>query len=368
MPHGTHLTEAYYYGRLFFNPTKIDPAIQLNLPLILNRETKSMFERNNYYPADLFFFQIDGIHFFGRKTLSSDYVDGKTSYKKCSLLKPHMFIGLVLNQRTTEKGVVIFYKPLANPEKIFLFLKMSKNREVDISFPFPVMLNGKEFVQPNSVWDTTEELANVLSVGEEHFRRATLRLLSKYNMSNKKVYDPACSTGKFLGQIKEKFPNVFTIGQDANSDMIAYAKKHSNIDVLHLGNSIHPNIPNESVDFIFFRFLNASVVSSEEAIKLFCRLANCCKNDGLLVVFGFTPILINKEIFEILGLEVKQSIEYDSESFSLFQFYVLLKKQPVPMLRYEDLSTYNFQKDQDFRAAIDTVIDKAHELRLKSKL
>jgi ubiquinone/menaquinone biosynthesis C-methylase UbiE len=345
MPHGTHGNEIAYYNSHFFSRAEL-PVKKLDLSLIQARKVQCIFERHHYYPADLFFFSIDGVNYFGRKTISPIYIAGKQQYKKCNQLAAHMIIGLSLRTQTTDKGQVIFYKPLNKGEKVFLFNYLKNNLDIDIYFPYPVLKNGREDVQSIDAWDTSDELAEDLNTGEDHIRQYTLDFLSQFNLNGARIYDPACSTGKFIDSIKKTYPEAYLIGQDINPTMIAHAKKHSLANELHVGNALYPCVPKESVDFMFLRFLNLSVLSSENALKLFCKLANCCKNNGTIVVFGFTPVLLSAELFSMLELDVKQTIAYNESTNTLFQYYVLKKTQPVPMLRYEHFSALTLSKKQ----------------------
>lgn len=368
MPHGTTGNELAYYHRTTFKDVK--PVTELNLPLIKERNTKAIFERHHYYPTDYFCFSYEDKTYFGRKTLSQLFLNGKQPYKKCNQLHAPMIIGLVLRSQVTEKGIIFFYKPLANNEKAFLFNQLKENPHIDIYFPFPVLEKSlHEHVQPLDAWDPTDEMADELNTGEEHIRSYTLQLLAKYDMKDKVVYDPACSTGKFLGTIKKQFPQAITIGQDINAEMIKYAKLHSPIDKLVAGDANNPCIENGTADFIFVRFLNLSVLSSETALKLFIKLAQCCKQDGKMIVFGFTPVLLSAEIFEILNFKIEQKTAYSQENDAVFQYYVLKKHGPVPQLRYENFSALKITPSELFKpAAVKQPANEELEIKLQSKL
>lgn len=342
MPHGTSENEKKYYHRRFFQ--NVAAAEHLDLKNIFQRKAEGIFERHNYYPMDFFFFTHNGIQYFGRKTVSRLYLEGRQSIKKCNQLTAMMIIGLVLRHQVLERGVTIFYKPLQDSEKVYLFNYLKNHSDVDVYFPFPVLTPGlHETVQTTDAWDPGEALPELLNVGEEHIRAYTLEFMSKFELARKIVYDPACSTGKFLGTIKEKFPEIYAIGQDMNPDMVKYCNRHSCLDEVHLGNSLYPCVEKESVDFIFFRFLNLSVVSSQQALQYFCKISHTCKIGGTMVVFGFTPVLLSAEIFELLGLKIEQKTAYSKENNSIFQYYVLEKLVPSITLRYENMSTFHFK-------------------------
>jgi isonocardicin synthase len=373
MPHGLHPSEVIHYQNTFFKDVK--PVETIDITAIMNRDTTCVYERHHYYPKDYFFFKHNGVNYFGRKTLSTLYLEGKQPYKKCNQIKATMILGLLLRHQTTEKGLVFYYKPLQNDEKVFLFMQMKANLKTDIYFPFPSFDKKlQEYVQSVDAWDPTGgELADDLNVGEAHIRDYTHELLSTYNLTGKKIYDPACSTGEFLGSIKKRFPETYTIGQDINPDMIKHAKAHSPIDELHAGTALYPAVGPNSVDFIFLRFLNTSVVSTAVALQLFTKIANCCKDDGIIIVFGFTPVLLSGEIFEMLNLKVKQNIAYSKQHDSVFQYYVLQKNGPVATLKYENYSLFKLDKKQFLTQIVPNIMaagqeKKADERRITCKL
>ncbi len=341
MPHGLKPSEIIYYKLTLFD-TSMAPVSQLDMDQIDSRKTECIFERDRYYPADYFFFKYSHIEYFGRKTLSQLFLENKQQYKKCNQLTANMLVGMVSRTQISENGVMIFYKPLENPEKLFLFNYIKYNLETDIYFPFPVIKDAKEDVQQNSAWDPSESIEDQLNAGEEHIRQYTLSFLKQFDLKGKIIFDPACSTGKFIDSIKKQFPEAKLIGQDMNPKMIELAKKNSSADELHVGNALYPCVSKESVDFIFLRFLNLSVISTDDALRMFCKIANCCKLNGKIVVFGFTPVLLSKEIFEILNLKVIQTIAYSKENDSVFQYYVLDKIGPVQDMRYKDFSIFKF--------------------------
>ena len=247
-----------------------------------------------------------------------------------------MILGVANSEQMTDQGILISFNPLENGEKLFLFDSLASNLLTEIHFPYP-FLNEKreEDISPDDFWDPTSEQVESLNAGETHIREYTQKFLAKFDLRDKIIYDPACSTGEFLGSIKLNHPEIRAIGQDLNKKMADYAKKTGKLDVVLQGDAKNSLIQDESVDFIFFRFLNLEVVSTKTAHEIFPEIANRCKNGGYLVLLGHTPLLMNATWFERLGLTVEQCIAHNGKS--MFQFYVLNKTQRIPQLKYEQL-------------------------------
>ncbi|AWV02732.1 hypothetical protein DM992_25505 [Burkholderia sp. JP2-270] len=195
----------------------------------------------------------------------------------------------------------------------------------EIHYPF-VQLVGADKVEintPGNGWHIDEHRAHLLGLGEIYLRALSARFLNKLNTQNLVVYDPACSTGQFLFELKQAHPGIYTIGQDISADMIRFAEGKA--DELHVGDSLHPKPAEKSVDLIFFRFLNAEVVSRSKALDLFRSVMRCLKDGGYAVLFGHTPVLLNRS--ELLGEGCRvHSCVAAVEDGSVVQFYVIQKE------------------------------------------
>ena len=337
MPKGYKPHERRYYKANFF--AHRNEASAFNLTQIMSRPTELLTERYDFYATDIFFFSHEAVRYFGRKILSSLHVEGKQKSKKCPQITAPMIIGIVTRDQVTQDEVLIFHKKLTEEEKVYIFNRIKINLNLDLYYPYPYMKEGKEPIQDTTYWEpTTDQVAN-LNAGEEIIRQYTVNFLKRFDLEDKKIFDPACSTGMFLGTLKTHYPQIRAIGQDLNGHMIAHAQTHAPmIDEFHTGDSLNTPIPDESMDFVIFRFLNVAVVSNQAAVYLFSKLANCCKNNGHIIVFGHSPVLLSKDWFEILGLQVEQTIAYNAENDSIYQYYVLKKNSPVPNLTYNTFS------------------------------
>ena len=179
---------------------------------------------------------------------------------------------------------------------------------------------------PLSGWSLNKEKVIYLGYGEEHIRKYTKEYLlqNKLVENNCIIFDPACSTGQFLYELKKHFPNCKTIGQDLSKEMVDYARNY--VDEIYHGNAIKTFITDKSVDILILRFLNSEVVTTITAYRLFNKLIATVKNNGLIICFGHTPVLIRQKYFlKRNDLKILHSNGYDKDTNSIFQFYILKK-------------------------------------------
>ncbi len=114
------------------------------------------------------------------------------------------------------------------------------------------------------------------------------------------------------------------IGQDLSQDMCALASQK--IEQIRHGDALSPCVPKGSCDYIFFRFLNMTVVSSAQAKTLFEAIIPCLKKDGKAIIFGFTPVLIAQPYLVKQGFRVLSCNAAIREDESLIQYYVVEKR------------------------------------------
>ncbi|MGZ3807209.1 MAG: class I SAM-dependent methyltransferase [Bacteriovorax sp.] len=234
-------------------------------------------------------------------------------------------MGELIEFRITEVGVKGYYKPLAQLERKKLFEAILKDRMVDFQFPFPLFKEGvlKETRTSESGWQINSKTLNSLDRGENEFRSYTLELLQQIETKNKVLFDPACSTGTFLGSLGKKFPHFVTYGQDLSRTMVKIAA--DKIDHVSCQNALTPMMVSNSVDFLFCRFLNAGVVTSAFAEACFKELCKVVKKSGFIIVFGYTPVLLSSQFFIDQKLNVLQKNGITQDSKRVFQYYVLQK-------------------------------------------
>ena len=207
---------------------------------------------------------------------------------------------------------------------------MLSDPKIEISYPVAQLLgiHKMEKVTPKDGWVVDKERAEFLSLGEEVIRDYTLKFLRKTVNINEtfKVYDPACSTGKFLSVIKKTFSNALTVGQELSRQMVEYAKENGGVDEVYCGDSIRPAVQPESMDFVFFRFLNGEVVSTDYAKKLFTSLSNTIKKGGYAILFGHTPVLLDAEWIVAQNFKIVQLNGHTEDNGFVFQYMVFQRK------------------------------------------
>lgn len=317
-------SEMDLHNKLYFSPNEYLPK-EIDFSLVQQRRSCYHFERFSNFPQNIFFFTLLGKRFIGRKTISPLKIQNKIEELNCSRIQAHMILGMALEEQMCENGINVFYAPLKSTEKLFLFNALSDDRLCNITYPYVYLSeeNKRERRSPRSGWKLNHLRAKNLGFGEKIIRDYSLQYLSKFDMTNKIVFDPACSTGEFLHTIKRAFPECKTIGQDLSSEMVDYARKY--VDEIHCGNSINSPIPDSSVDFLFLRFLNSEVTTRSQAKQLFENLIKKCKENGYVILFGHTPILLSYYDLKRADFNIKQTLGYNKKNHSVFQYYVLKK-------------------------------------------
>ncbi len=289
----------------------------------------SIFEPFARKPFDIFFIKAAGRRFVGRKQPAVVSRSEGIETMKCCLISAEMVLGVAEREQVTESGVTVFYRPLDERAKHSLLKLVGEDPLTDLYYPYCSLLNSPEDSSEDPYWVPTAERVEELDRGESMLREYTLQWLNRFDMTNKVVYDPACSTGTFLHSIKQAFPQTHTVGQDLSREMVDYSR--SKVDELYWGDSISAPINEETADFVFFRFLNVCVVNAKQAHELFLANAKCCRIGGYIVLFGHTPVIPGCEWFEELGFVVEQRTGFVDALNSVFQYYVLRKVRPLPV-------------------------------------
>lgn len=303
----------------------------IKLDEILKRNKSLIREKTYNTPQNIFIIHgFNGYSIVGRKILSDLFIKNKINAINCSKITPSMLLGILRKNIKTGDDIIIEYHPFTNGEKLNAFLKLRSDILTSIEYPLRYIdfITKKEKTSPKNGWSLNKNKVIYLSNGEEHIRRYLIRYFkeNQVDLNNKVIFDPACSTGKFLFDLKQNFPFSITIGQELSSQMVNYAKNY--IDQAFHGNSINPQVGKNSVDILLLRFLNSEVVSTMMAYRLFVRLLNTVKTNGIIILIGHTPILIRERFFKKKNLSIIHSTGYDEETNSIFQCY-LLKKMEV---------------------------------------
>lgn len=290
---------------------------------VLDRPKEICLEKTWNLPQLIFYIEWKGYKYVGRKLVSKLKRDGQLYEMNCSRLTADMVLGLYITEETNDEEVKVTYCPLEDSEKLFLFDKFKATNQAYIYFPFRYLEKETkvERSSPKDGWSLDPTRAENLGIGESNLRNFTIEFLRNFDLNDKILYDPACSTGLFLNSIKVRFPDCYVIGQDLSKQMVDYAEQF--LDQTFHGNAIDSPIQLESVDFCFIRFLNSEVVTTDEAKVLLSSIIQRVKRGGHIVVFGHTPVLLSLVDFQEVGLEVLQTSGYDPHTESIFEFYIL---------------------------------------------
>ena len=295
---------------------------------LFKRKSNQFVEFDYNMPQTIFFIFDDSSSniIVGRKTLSQYYLNKQLESLNCSRIQYNMLLGILKGTDYSNRKIIIDYFPFSQEEKKFVFDNITKNlNNYNIEYPyrFKFFDTNLEQTSDDLDWNVDEEMANYLSTGESHIRKYTCKNLIEHQINPKTIYDPACSTGEFLKSLKKVYPKATTIGHDLSKSMVDYSRK--NVDQSLCCDAFNSPIKNESIDLLLLRFLNGGVVDTENAHKLFDVLIKKVVRDGHILCIGHTPILIKKEDFINSNLNVIDSIGYDKESNSIFQYYLAKK-------------------------------------------
>lgn len=247
---------------------------------------------------------------------------GDLSPRKGCLVDESMIVGIEPREQLSEDGVTVYYRPVSATQRRDLFDAAVADAMTDLHFPFPHLdrRTRRERRPVADYWTATPARVEELDGDEEVLRRYALGRLRSLDPNGKTVFDPACSTGRFLCEVKRTFPGVRVVGQDLSASMADHARRH--VDEVHVGDAARPAVPAGSADIVVVRFLNLDVVSTAEAHRLLEACLTACRPGGWLVLFGYTPVLVSAEWLAILGLRVVQRTGVLEDHRAIFQFYV----------------------------------------------
>lgn len=322
-----YLKELEYYNSRIIKEYKEIDGIDYNK--VSSRYTEIFQDKDFNLPQNIFFIKVsEELILFGRKILSVMHRNKELTSLNCSRIDANMIIGILKNYKYDTPNITIEYIPLNDSERLYIYNQIKKDKMIDIQFPFTYhdYYTKEEKTSPKDGWKYYENLDIYLARGEKHIRKETINFLSNERLSHDTImYDPACSTGNFLSEIKDNFPFVFTIGADLSSEMMNVAYKK--LDLALCENAYNSSICDNSIDYLFLRFLNFHVVTKKDALELYKILLKKVKYNGKIICFGHTPVLLKRE--ELLNNEcdLECCSAYDPEYDSKFQYYVLKRKK-----------------------------------------
>jgi isonocardicin synthase len=299
---------------------------EINCSEFNNCRSHYITEKLYNFPQGIFIIDsYNGYKILGRKFRSQLHIENKINAPHCSQITAQMLLGFFVCDSTNGMDLKIEFKSFSDGQKKYVFDNIKSNSLAEITFPylFRNYNTGLEKECSPDGWSLNPDKAMYLGNGEQHFRDYTIDFLRNKIKENHVVFDPACSTGQFLKEIKNKFPFITTIGQDLSRDMVNYAK--NTLDKVYLGDAISSPVENESIDYMFLRFLNSEIVSKEHSKLLFDSLTYKVKNNGYIILFGHTPVLLNADFFLNRNFMLMQTNAYSKVRNSIFQYYILKK-------------------------------------------
>lgn len=313
--------EIRFYNKIISTPTDFHKDI-------LKRKSRTWVEYEFNMPQCLFFIINEKTHLkiFGRKSISKDFIEGRLMSINSSYIDESMFLGILKSYTYKDKRIAVKYFPFSKKEKNYYFNKIKKylcGYEIIFPFQFKHYDTGEEQKSSEISWCADTNLIKHLNFGERYQRYYTLKILKKFKVNPRIAYDPACSSGCFLYNIKNRYQDCVTIGHDLSPSMVEYSKKF--VDISFCCDAIQSPLPSKSVDLLILRFLNGGMMSKDESDLYLDYLLTKLKNNGYAICIGHTPILLNKEKFLKHGLIVKQSIGCVNNY--IFQYYFLQKHE-----------------------------------------
>ncbi len=234
--------------------------------------------------------------------------------------------GQLIAIQAQEKSTKITYLKTPRLQKAQLFESLSGLDEV--VYPFPLLdLCSNPVIATNNWWSEADP--KKLNDNEQILRNAVIQSLDKWVSKTEKlvVYDPACSTAEFLLQYRHNFPKSKIIASDVSETMVIHAK--NKIDQVFISDAQNAKQHlSEKIDVLFLRFLNYEVVTNTTALAIIKELTSIVNTNGLIVVFGYTPVLpIVPLAISNLGFSLINSILKIPNTNSFVQMYVFKRNK-----------------------------------------
>lgn len=298
---------------------------ELDIKEIKSREVDYIIDKIYNLPQTIFYIKFNKIFILGRKIRSQLSIENKINAINCSQITASMILGILKSKKLTGKDVFVEYYPMAEDERLSTFDKIKSDSQLEIIYPFQERLYGTNQVEKTGKegWSLNPNKVIYLGYGEEHLREYTKSFIKPYIKNGLKIYDPACSTGQFLYELKKAYPVVTILGGDLSKQMTDYASQF--LDYCECCNAKDSKLEENSIDIMFLRFLNDQVVSKYQAKQFLPKTLTKVKKGGLVIAFGHTPVLLTKKQFEHYGLKVESCIGYYQKNNCIFQYYVVRK-------------------------------------------
>lgn len=284
-------------------------------------EGLTLFVGHDEKPYNVFVITAGERRFFGvKRPVSYDPSQRKPDTLSC-LVGFDDILGELLDVKTELTGYRFSYRQVLD-ETLTVSLIDQVDR-IELTYPFKRLIDGAEWAQPASYWDARAQMPDTLDADEDFLREQSRRVIRENLSEGSTLFDPACSTGRFLEAVGRAIPNARLIGQDANPNMVALAR--ARLDDAHVGDAGTPKCSDKLADLVICRFLNLDVLTTQQAETIFRRLAECVADDGWMLIIGHTPVLIDRTDMAACGFEVRCMVMLTPANHALYQFYLLRK-------------------------------------------
>ncbi|CAH2934411.1 MAG: hypothetical protein CPSOU_6544 [uncultured Paraburkholderia sp.] len=247
----------------------------------------------------------------------------QTRFSRYSIVEPGMLLGKLKKTRA-DSDCVNFNVDIPREDgwKDSVFEAAFHSAGWDLHFPYPPLdENGTAFVCPAAFWETCADDPARLDQEESHFREHTVNMLGEWVKPGAIIYDPACSTGAFLGYVMARCPNYDYVASDASDRMIAMAR--GRLPHAFVADTQDSRQLFSGCDVVICRFLNHEVMSGSEAEVALTNVASCCKANGKVIVFGHTPVALDlPRAMEKMGAKAVSALGKSVSPYGIFQYYV----------------------------------------------
>lgn len=288
---------------------------------VLRRRPEVLRESLARKPYDLFVMRTGRWCWAGRKVAVP--VGDAGPPVKCCLVTAGMIDGLVDDVAVGADGASVVLRPLNDDgERAAVFSAFASSTGHEIRYPFRrLAADGTEPVSPPDYWTPEPDRVREWDAAEAPLRRHALAVLRRHGWGTGVVFDPACSTGAFLGGLRDGLPGLRVVGQDLSAAMVEHARPR--LDEAHVGDGIDPVMPPVSVDVLVLRHLTLDVLDSDDARSHFDACLPTVRPGGLVLLTGHTPVLVPPSHAERSGLTVLERSGVTPGAGAAFQFYVL---------------------------------------------
>jgi hypothetical protein len=272
-----------------------------------------------------FVIKVGGRRYGGRRGISPIFRRGlRSSFWSSYICAVDLSYEIIsITRRNTDFSLVIV--PIAKKFSTTLFESIVNEKDIHIDW----LSKNDCGLSVDKKWPTDGDVvkrdlpSERLDNDEIYYRSYVIEFLKAVGFSEGNIYDPACSTGRCLFDLKNSFPKTTVVGSDRDPIMVAMSRD--------LGISTFVADANDSrrltqrADVIIVRFLNLEVVTCQEADSIFCNLVNLVNPNGYLIMWGHTPMHISSNHPAVLALRLLRTTGCTPDHKTMFSFFAWKK-------------------------------------------